>query len=124
MICLFSSPVLTPKVSVRLTVNNLSWSSKVKIGIVFLRVRTRHLRYCFLLTKDCMHNEVWGCAETLPNQHLFHKDSNLGLASFNAFVYLCIKRIYPLQIMQCVRCGSVLFRLEFILRAFFSAFAH
>ena len=24
------------------------------------------LRYCFLLTKDCMHNEVWGCAETLP----------------------------------------------------------
>ena len=26
----------------------------------------RCLRYCFLLTKDCMHNEVWGCAETLP----------------------------------------------------------
>ena len=25
------------------------------------------MRYCFLLTKDCMHNEVWGCAETLPN---------------------------------------------------------
>ena len=24
------------------------------------------LRYCFLPTKDCMHNEVWGCAETLP----------------------------------------------------------
>ena len=24
------------------------------------------LRYCFLLTKDCMHNKVWGCVETLP----------------------------------------------------------
>ena len=28
------------------------------------------LRYCFLLTKDCMHNEVWGCAETLPKRQL------------------------------------------------------
>ena len=28
------------------------------------------LRYCFLLTKDCMHNEVWGCVETLPRDHL------------------------------------------------------
>ena len=26
----------------------------------------RCLRYCFLLTKNCMHNEVWGCTETLP----------------------------------------------------------
>ena len=29
------------------------------------------LRYCFLLTKDCMNNEVWGCAETLPKTHSF-----------------------------------------------------
>ena len=28
------------------------------------------LRYCFLLTKDCMHNEVWGCTETLPKPTL------------------------------------------------------
>ena len=28
------------------------------------------LRYCFLLTKDCTHNEVWGCVETLPRDHL------------------------------------------------------
>ena len=64
------------------------------------------------------------CLQFESNQHLFHKDSNLGLASFSAFVYLCIKRIYPLQTIQCVRCGSVLFRLEFTLRAFFRAFAH
>ena len=24
------------------------------------------LRYCFLLTKNCMHNEVWGYTEILP----------------------------------------------------------
>ena len=47
------------------------------------------------------------------NQYLFHKDSNLGLASFSAFAYLCIKRIYPLQTIQFVRCGSVLFRYLF-----------
>ena len=28
------------------------------------------LRYCFLLTKNCMHNEVWGYMEILPNRGL------------------------------------------------------
>ena len=36
-----------------------------------LLVRNTHkliyyLRYCFLLKKDCVRNEVWGCPETLP----------------------------------------------------------
>ena len=28
------------------------------------------LRYCFLLTKNCMHNEVWGYTEILPHHLL------------------------------------------------------
>ena len=40
----------------------------------------------------------------------FYKDSNLGLAFLSALPYLCIKRIYPLQTIQFIRCGSALFR--------------
>ena len=29
-------------------------------------MRIRNTRYCFLYTKSCMHNEVGGCAEILP----------------------------------------------------------
>ena len=51
------------------------------------------LRYCFLLTKDCMHNEVWGCAETLPVLTLQHaksfKSTKVGVASRDFFSPLC-----------------------------------
>ena len=44
------------------------------------------LRYCFLLTKDCMHNEVWGCAETLPKY-------------LQIIIYIML-RLYPCSLIQ------------------------
>ena len=55
------------------------------------------LRYCFLLTKDCMHNEVWGCAETLPNKDKrIPKTGYEGEENVNCWVVdgLWLKSIY------------------------------
>ena len=49
-------------------------------------------------------------SEAISGFFFFYKDSNLGLAFLSALPYLCIKRIYPLQTIQFIRCGSALFR--------------
>ena len=50
------------------------------------------LRYCFLLTKDCMHNEVWGCAEILPKDILRDRIPwhNRNMAQFNLELCSCV----------------------------------
>ena len=46
-------------------------------------------RYCFLETKECMHNEVGTCAEILPFLFPFcSKFSDLNFASYVLYIYL------------------------------------
>ena len=51
------------------------------------------LHYCFLLTKDCMHDEVWGCVETLED--FFFNQRML----FNDFVTETVRCQYVLTLL-------------------------
>ena len=54
----------------RVSGRNAAWTCSFDVHKIYFSLSLLYL-YIFLIenhlqTKDCMHNEVWGCAETLP----------------------------------------------------------